>query len=69
MGGVVGKGSTPVPDYNVLGHGASYELRAYDGYVVAEVENSREGSEDDRFRTLAKVREGASSLNKEKHRE
>ncbi|CAM9891085.1 unnamed protein product [Ectocarpus sp. 6 AP-2014] len=54
MGGVVGKGSTPVPEYNVLGHGASYELRAYDGYVVAEVENSGEGSEDDRFRTLAK---------------
>ncbi|CAM9767623.1 unnamed protein product, partial [Ectocarpus fasciculatus] len=54
MGGVVGKGNTPVPEYDVLGHGASYELRAYEGYVVAEVENAGEGSEDDRFRTLAK---------------
>lgn len=43
-----------MPDYDVLGSGTSYELRAYAPYVVAEVASS-EGSEDDRFRTLAKV--------------
>ncbi|CAN0204103.1 unnamed protein product, partial [Scytosiphon promiscuus] len=53
MGSAIGKSSTPVPDYDVLGTGACYELRAYAPYVVAEVAAS-EGSEDDRFRTLAK---------------
>lgn len=36
--------------------GASLEIRAYSPYVVAEVRDAGDGSEDDRFRTLAKVR-------------
>ncbi|CAM9848869.1 unnamed protein product, partial [Hapterophycus canaliculatus] len=53
MGSAIGKTSAPVPDYDILGTGTNYELRAYAPYVVAEV-GSSEGSEDDRFRTLAK---------------
>lgn len=35
--------------------GAGLEVRAYSSYVVAEVQDGGDGSEDDRFRTLAKV--------------
>lgn len=35
--------------------GAGLEIRVYSPYVVAEVQEAGDGSEDDRFRTLAKV--------------
>eukprot|EP00903_Cladosiphon_okamuranus_P012084 g11343.t2 len=55
MGGTFGKGSTPVPVHDVLGKlGTGLEIRAYSPYVVAEVQDAGDGSEDDRFRTLAK---------------
>lgn len=70
MGGTFGKGGSgvPVPDFDLLGKGTNYEIRAYSPCVVAEVvldESSSggeegDGGQDDRFRTLAKVRGGGS---------
>lgn len=61
MGSVAGKTASQesglTPSYDTLGSGTGYEVRAYTSYVVAEVQAGQEGSEDDRFRTLAKVRQ------------
>lgn len=64
MGLVSGKTASQdsglTPKYSVLGAGTGYEVRAYEPYVVAEVQGGPEaGPEDDRFRTLAKVSERA----------
>eukprot|EP00904_Undaria_pinnatifida_P012070 jgi/Undpi1/7994/HiC_scaffold_24.g10466.m1 len=63
MGLVSGKTASQdsglTPKFTVLGGGTGYEIRSYDPYVVAEVQAGPEaGAEDDRFRTLAKAREG-----------
>lgn len=58
MGSVLGKDIAPdlAPEYDVLGEGSNYEIRAYKPYLVAEVEmGTVPNSEDDRFRTLARV--------------
>ncbi|CAM9869680.1 unnamed protein product [Pylaiella littoralis] len=56
MGGTFGKSeSVPAPDFDLLGKGTNYEIRAYSPYVVAEVaEESGDSGQDERFRTLAK---------------
>lgn len=63
MGLVSGKTASQdsglTPKYSVLGAGTGYEVRAYEPYVVAEVQGGPEaGAEDDRFRTLAKASRG-----------
>ncbi|CAM9854687.1 unnamed protein product [Ascophyllum nodosum] len=55
MGSVFGKDVSPElsPEYDVVGEGSNYEIRAYKPYLVAEVEAGTDAStEDDRFRTL-----------------
>lgn len=60
MGGTFGKsaGNVPLPDFDLVGKGTNYEIRAYSPYVVAEValDESGDDGQDDRFKTLAKVR-------------
>lgn len=58
MGSILGRDVAPdlAPEYDVLGEGSNYEIRAYKQYLVAEVEmGTVPNSEDDRFRTLARV--------------
>lgn len=68
MGGTFGKSdNVPQPDFDIVGKGSSYEVRAYNPYVVAEVvvlnkqgggTGDDDGSQDDdRFKTLAKVKQ------------
>lgn len=45
--------------------GTGLEVRAYSAYVVAEVQDAGDGSEDDRFRTLAKVSVRETTRNEE----